>query len=125
MDDDKINSKISHVGMIIHSTKLDTMAKVIAIYGGINWKKIEGRFLLGQSSAYAINSTGSEAAHTLIINEMPSHSHRPTGWSRGVKGDSEYYALASGTTDNWWRETTYTGGGAAHNNMPPYKVVYI
>lgn len=48
----------SYVGMVIHSTTLDTQQKVIEQYGGTTWVKIEGRFLLGQSSSYAINSTG-------------------------------------------------------------------
>ena len=44
--------------MIIQSTTLDTMEKVIAEYGGTSWEKIEGKFLLGQSDDYAINSEG-------------------------------------------------------------------
>ena len=65
----------SHVGMIIQTTTLDTEAKVKAIYGGIKWTKIEGRFLLGASSAYKVNSIGGEATHKLTVNEMPSHTH--------------------------------------------------
>lgn len=60
----------SHIGMVIHSTTLDTEEKVIAIYGGTSWSKIEGRFLLGQSSDYEINSTGGNKDAI-----VPYHNH--------------------------------------------------
>ena len=110
--------------MIIQSTTLDTAAKVIAIYGGTSWTKIEGRFLLGQSSSYAINSTGGEATHTLTIDEMPAHTHN---YDKTRYAASKYYLVGSG--QEWIGQpsgtTTSTGGGQAHNNMPPYKAVYI
>lgn len=61
------NYVYSHIGMVIHSTTLDTMDKVIHVYGGKTWEKIEGRFLLGQSSEYAINDTGGGKEY----NNMP------------------------------------------------------
>ena len=56
----------SHVGQVIMTTTLDTEEKVIAVYGGSSWSKIEGRFLLGASSSYPVNSTGGSTtmAHT-------------------------------------------------------------
>ena len=80
--------KFSHVGMIIHSTTLDTMEKVIEIYGGTSWSKIEGMFLLGQSSAYAVNSTGGEATHSLSSTEMPSHTHTGPSHTHSVGAHS-------------------------------------
>lgn len=80
---DKIK-ELSHIGMIIHSTTLDTMEKVIKIYGGTTWEKIEGMFLLGQSNTYAVNSTGGEASHTLSSTEMPSHAHSVGAHSHGI-----------------------------------------
>lgn len=123
-DISEINSNLSHVGMIIHSTTLDTMEKVIAIYGGTKWVKIEGRFLLGQSSSYNINSIGGESTHTLTVNEMPSHSHSTSTcysdnspWDGIMRATNRGGQVATGVNA--------TGGGQAHNNMPPYKVVYI
>ena len=114
----------SHVGMIIQTTTLDTEAKVKAIYGGIKWTKIEGRFLLGASSAYKVNSIGGEASHKLTVNEMPVHSH--TTYCGGSPGFA-VQPVASGSQG--WNaanaNSSSTGGNAAHNNMPPYKVVYI
>lgn len=140
----ELNSKLSHVGMIIHSTTLDTEAKVIAIYGGTKWTKIEGRFLLGQSSSYAVNSTGGEATHKLTASEMPSHNHAENamafgydGWgtktvaayTAGISIKDSSYITSSGTLHatgvSFNISTNYTGGGTAHNNMPPYKTVYI
>ena len=127
----ELNRNLSHVGMIIHTTTLDTEDKVKAIYGGISWTKIEGRFLLGQSSSYAINSTGGEATHKLTVNEMPSHNHAGkisaknaylAFYNDGAAGDRGTASYNS-TGDTF--SLTSNGGNQAHNNMPPYKTVYI
>jgi len=74
----------SHIGQVIQSTKLDTMEKVIEIYGGTNWELISGRFLVGVSSDYPIGTVGGEATHTpsgtissttLTVDQIPSHNH--------------------------------------------------
>ena len=135
---------LSHVGMIIQSSTLDTMEKVIEVYGGTTWRKIEGRFLLGQSSSYAIGSEGGEATHKLTESEMPAHKHAQNAMVYGYYGWNEYTTTAysvmtsynggdyfgSGSKQNAALvsancSTNATGGGAAHNNMPPYKSVYI
>lgn len=122
----------SYVGMVIHSTKFDTEAKVKAFYGGTTWVKIEGKFLLGTSSSHAINTTGGAETVTLTLNQIPSHNH-------GVCGGAGMIAFKNnaGTEDptfkstggsraaiNLWT-TDNAGGSQAHNNMPPYKTVYI
>ena len=134
---DPVDKILSHVGMIIHSTTLDTMEKVIEIYGGTTWVKIEGRFLLGQSSTYAINSTGGAATHTLSVNEMPSHNHEEvtiaghymTVWSdRNTKGGGAFNMgglFESNGNNNNTFVVGNKGGSQPHNNMPPYKTVYI
>lgn len=153
--------------MIIHSTTLDTMEKVIAIYGGTKWVKIEGRMLLGANNTYAVNSTGGEATHILTANEIPSHNHLFTGTrsltegggehshnaecSKGVAGRDDWGLIGQGAfggnvlLTNGHSNTLgiirsagshqhfftpsgsigNSGGSQAHNNMPPYKVVYI
>lgn len=125
-----VERKLSHVGMIIHSTTLNTEAKVKAIYGGTTWVKIEGKFLLGTSSSHAINTTGGAETVTLTINQIPSHNHSlvPNSDNTAIYSGTGSYDdtekpggrnhLISNTTGN-------TGGGQAHNNMPPYKTVYI
>ena len=55
---------------------------------------------------------------------MPSHSHS-IKCSDGSGGDP--YMVDYNGTSVWQTtlSTLSTGGGAAHNNMPPYKAVYI
>lgn len=122
---EEVSGKLSHIGMIIHSTTLDTMEKVIAIYGGETWEKIEGMFLLGASSDYEVNSTGGEKNHTLTIDEMPSHNHGiPHGYLGTTPAEinvSYSNTMKTGT----YQPTTSTGVNQPHNNMPPYKAVYI
>ena len=76
----------SHIGMVIHTTSLDTEEKVIAIYGGNSWTRVEGRFLLAADDSHPINSedgnesisytpSGSVANHTLTTSQIPSHTH--------------------------------------------------
>lgn len=88
------------------------------------WARIaEGRMLVGQNSGDAdfdtAEETGGAKTHTLTTNELPSHAHSLAltgGVGLGLLGGGA--ASGVGTTGN-------TGGGAAHNNMPPYLVVYI
>ena len=142
-----LNAIKSHVGMIIHSTTLDTEAKVKAIYGGDSWSKIEGRFLLGQSSSYVINSTGGSANATLIKHtHTANHSHNivdGSGRQYGTKDGSipaniqGGYIWSLGTLGGgymsqtayaqWIALTTSEAGSSdgVGKNMPPYKTVYI
>ena len=123
------------------------------IFGG-KWEQIKDRFLLAAGSTYKAGNTGGSATHKLTTNEMPSHTHTQNshyhaglsygspdgggntcvvstyydgtgcielGWERvsnGVPYNNVYTKYATATNQN-------TGGGAAHNNMPPYLVVYI
>lgn len=117
----------SHIGQVIMSTTLNTQAKVIEHYGGTSWSKIEGRFLLGASSAYPVNATGGEKEHTLTIDEMPSHRHEQvvTAGTGGSASRCDYDSDAAGLSYPQGAYTASVGGGQAHNNMPPYKAVYI
>lgn len=100
------------------------------LFGG-TWVQIEDTFLLAAGQTYAAGATGGEAAHTLSLNEMPAHDH-------GIY--SGYGDIGDPTTDSdafryqYWGGSnrgfhdtfiSSTGGGAAHNNMPPYLVVYV
>lgn len=110
---------VGSIYMSVNSTSPATL------FGG-TWQRIQDCFLLAAGSTYAAGATGGEAEHTLTINEMPSHSH-----------DSETWSYRDGSLYNWfttspgshvdWKQTTInnTGGGAAHNNMPPYLAVYV
>ena len=97
------------------------------IFGG-TWEQIKDRFLLACGSTYSNGSTGGEANHKLTINEMPSHNHGfQSGrwfWAESA-GGGEIINSQSETSYAFKRGTDNTGGNQAHNNMPPYKNVYI
>lgn len=101
-----------------------------SLFGG-TWESIGGRFLLGADSTYTAGSTGGEATHTLTVNEMPSHTHaiyRNTGTDdNNFSGHIANRVAANDTSDENKQTVTSdaTGGGAAHNNMPPYLSVYM
>ena len=113
--------------MVIESTTLDTMDKVIEIYGGTTWIQHTGYVLRGASSGVVANSatkTGGEDSHVLTINEIPSHSH----YSLIDVGQPQNWYLAIGSNQNYSKkfgQTGTAGGGKAHNNIPNYKSVYI
>lgn len=136
-----INSR-SYVGMIIHSTTLNTMQKVVEQYGGTTWIRHSGYVLYGAitnvSPGYA-GKTGGEETHTLTVDEMPTHTHEQDqhkhnlGRRNVYAGNGSAVAVVTyggGTAND--AVTGYTtatnqdtGGGQAHNNMMPYKNVYI
>ena len=125
----QLNVNMSHVGMIIHSTTMDTMEKVIAVYGGTEWQKIEGRFLLGSSGSYKNGSTGGESEHKLTVQEMPSHTHSLPKFAVATDNSKNItqYNTTTGVCNStgFISETSAAGNGKPHNNMPPYKAVYI
>lgn len=80
------SKSVSHIGMIIHSTTLDTEEKVKSIYGGTHWSLIEGRVLLGSSSTHDVNSTGGSETNTLSIDNLPAHAHGLNNHTHGLAG---------------------------------------
>lgn len=108
---------------ITESPDLNTVDKMNAYFGG-TWERIQDRFLLGAGRTYSVGQEGGEKTHTLTIDEMPRHSH-------------EYYRMKSGGS-TWWVQgkegtifsqeyinTSFSGGEQPHNNMPPYRAVYM
>ena len=92
-----------------------------SLFGG-EWTQIRDRFLVGVGSSYAAGATGGEATHKLTVDELPSHSHNYS--YPGYEAGGEWYG-ASGTGKGNTVATTAVGGGAAHENRPPYFAVYI
>lgn len=83
-----------------------------------------GRMLLGVGGGYVAGAVGGEATHVLTEAEMPAHSHTykdPAGGVFHATTQGNPTAINSGVDTN----TGVKGGSQAHNNMPPYIVVYI
>ena len=99
-----------------------------SLFGG-TWEQLKDRFLLGAGNTYSNGATGGEATHTLTVNEMPSHDHEVYGWGyRSGQENSGYGSMAGGSRLNEVYNNLKImpkGGGQAHNNMPPYLVVYM
>lgn len=118
---------VGSIYMSVNSTSPATL------FGG-TWEAIQGKFLLGaDGGAYKAGNTGGEATHTLTVDEMPKHTHSMYSGNSGApetwEPDGGSYLVDSVTQDKhtWWASLgmNYAGGGAEHNNMPPYLAVYI
>lgn len=95
-----------------------------SLFGG-SWVAITGRFPYFNAGT----SIGGANSHTLSINEMPSHNHSihmRVGWGNGGGASETIFQTSSPTSggNKWTESTNYTGGSAAHNNMPAYQTLY-
>lgn len=107
------------VGSVYHAFNTISPA---SIFGG-SWSALNNQFLL--SSNGNINTTGGEWNHTLGVNEIPSHAHAfdvniQHGDGPTVAGEALTSGLQVKGRRRYHDTTAYQGGGAAHNNMPPY-----
>lgn len=101
------------------------------MYPGTTWERITNSFLWACDETGDIGITGGEKTHTLTVNEMPVHkhgnyvAHEPSGDVTLTAARMMYRNY--GVKTNWegWIHTEETGGGAAHNNMPPYIQVSV
>jgi microcystin-dependent protein len=84
----------------------------------------KGRSIVGYDSTEsefdAIGETGGEKTHTLTVAEMPYHRHsgvQNQGTSGQISGGYGYRISSDLQAD-----TSDSGSGGAHNNLPPYIV---
>ena len=96
----------------------------------------QGRVLIGQgtgsdgttSMTFGAAGTGGEYNHTLTQEEMPSHYHASKPLWVGGSGAGSNNCVAgyptTGKAGQYGINTENTGGSKAHNNLPPYAVVY-
>lgn len=93
------------------------------MYPGTTWVRIQNAFLWAVDGSGTIGQTGGAKEVTLTVDQIPAHTH-----------GSVYSQHATGTKDKAWYTTAgtsvaygtvSTGGGEAHNNMPPYIQVSV
>lgn len=95
------------------------------LFGG-TWVQIKDKFLLSAGDTYKAGATGGEDTHVLTVDEMPRHNHSIDNLN--ASGSTTPYMTVQAQEKKGYGgnvQTFFTGGGQAHNNMPPYIVVYI
>ena len=107
-----------------------------AILFGGTWTQIQDTFLLAAGNTYNAGDTGGEAEHILTQNEIPEFSGNVSSvlMDDGQSQTASGICSVTGTRERSWsgasgnavkRINIDFGGGLAHNNMPPYLVVYM
>lgn len=109
------------------------------LLGGGTWVRFgEGRVLVSQNGADTdfdvAGDVGGEKTHTLTEAEMPNHRHTNDHdlWAENPGSNDWEFDNLGGDPDtripfvrHATINTTYTGGGGAHNNLQPFIVVYM
>ena len=98
---------------------------------------LQGRVTIGSGgfAAHPLGQSGGEANHTLLVQEMPAHTHQAVGsgangtqnsplgnlWAKEATGGSgiQIYGSNPDTTLNP-RAILNAGGGQPHSNLMPY-----
>lgn len=132
----------SYVGMVIHSTTLDTEAKVIAQYGGTTWIQHSGYVLRGATSGVTANDATKTGGNDDAIVVKHTHTQQPHGHAPSNGTDFAVYGTGGvnqfrfiGTEDNNGNFVgatnvvtainNETGEDGTNKNVPNYKSVYI
>lgn len=121
--------KVYPVGAFYFSASSDNPA---TLFGG-TWTQIKDTFILAAGTKYKAGTTGGEETHTLTAPEMPNHYHdeyagNDGGDSSAPSGYIGWPSISSVSDKTWFAKlakTSGAGGGAAHNNMPPYLAAYV
>ena len=98
-----------------------------ATFIGGTWEQIQNRFLLAAGTSYSAGSTGGSETVTLSESQIPAHKHGIEVCNGSTSG-SDYFKVTftqGGTYKVYNTPGQLTGGGGAHNNMPPYLAVYV
>ena len=135
-DTHAVERMTSYVGMIIESTVLDTMAKVIEIYGGTTWISHTGYVLRGATSGVAANSAAKTGGNDTHYHTLAS------GYAQAIGTGATFYenyktispikynlkfAIGSqvSVTDSLPYCIALGGTTDAGSTLPSYKSVYI
>lgn len=108
---------------------------------GGTWERIQGRFLFAADESHEIGTTGGSETVALTTEQMPRHKHFVINMSQGTLAPDYQHTVGrynnSNATENYRYQingntneanggkSSFTGSGAAHDNMPPYLTVYM
>jgi microcystin-dependent protein len=94
-----------------------------------NLPNLQGGFPMHITAGFTIGATGGESAHSLIMAEIPNHSHAVFGSSTAANTGNPTGNLWATGNDAYNTSTNATMSGAAiivagqgqpHENKPPY-----
>lgn len=108
------------------------------LFGG-TWQKVIGGFLYAEDDTHPAGTVGGEETHTLTVDEMPKHRHSSNSYqdgypNSGLVGEGSFCTwVNNGKYDNnepnygeiGSVRTSWMGGSKPHNNMPPYRSVFM
>ena len=103
------------------------------LFGG-TWERIKDSFLLSSGEVYTPGTNGGKAEHTLTNEELPANMGQfaamrwPEDLENGIVSATQKATNTAFSSASWDYGTgiyTLSGGGQAHNNMPPYLAVYV
>lgn len=107
----------------VKEVKASSLADALTANPG--WEEDEdsvGRFVVGVSdgSGFTYGETGGESEVTLTEAQLPSHTHSVPSGGNGLQADGNASNPAGIVAGRNASTSGATGGGEAHNNMPPY-----
>lgn len=101
---------------------------------GGTWEQVKDKFVLAAGDTYAAGRTGGEATHVLTVSELPKNIGQlnALSWANKAYDTKGAFSIKQNHTDkaasdgSYFGDATYSlsGGGASHNNMPPYITAY-
>lgn len=124
-----LNGKLLGAAFPINKVEVFFDAEDHSNFLGFQWERVsQGRIPIGLDDSdtdfNTIGKTGGEKEVTLSINHIPPHNHTVRANIQNASGNdvlviknNAYYSSAVEMN------TSATGGGQAHNNMPPYIVM--